>query len=173
MHKLAILGVIAAAAVTAAPAAAAQFVFSFAPNQQLFGPAVSGSGVFTTADTPMTVGGQTAFEITSITGTVNGSQIVAPTGSYGNYFTTGPAFLDGSGTRFFTASGIDVRFFFQDSVSRYRVNTFGSFGSSAFVTAVSSPAVAPVPEPATWAMMVLGFGAIGGAARLRRAGAFA
>jgi hypothetical protein len=28
---------------------------------------------------------------------------------------------------------------------------------------------APVPEPSTWAMLVLGFGAMGGAMRSRRA----
>ena len=33
---------------------------------------------------------------------------------------------------------------------------------------VASEAIAAVPEPATWAMMLLGFGTIGGAARYRR-----
>jgi len=33
--------------------------------------------------------------------------------------------------------------------------------------------VAPVPEPATWALMILGFGAVGGAMRSRRRAAFA
>ncbi|MFM9978585.1 MAG: PEPxxWA-CTERM sorting domain-containing protein [Sphingomonadaceae bacterium] len=151
-----------------APAQAAQFDFSFATDSLLFGGPVSGSGVFTTTDTPLTVGGRTAFAITSITGMVNGSAIDAPLGgSYGNYFTSGPAYLDGSGVNFFTVARNDVRFFFQDSVSRYRVNTF-SPGSSSFVAAQSSPAVAAVPEPATWAMMVFGFGLAGYALRSRR-----
>ncbi|WP_243453828.1 PEPxxWA-CTERM sorting domain-containing protein [Sandaracinobacteroides saxicola] len=144
----------------AAPVVAAEYSFSFVTNQPLFGGPVDGSGIFTTSDTPMTVGGETAFAVTSITGMVNGSAIAAPTGNYGNYFTTGGTFLDGSGLRFFTAAGNDIRFFFQDSVGRYRVNTF-SPGSSSFVTAMSAPVLGAVPEPGTWATMILGFGAIG------------
>jgi hypothetical protein len=161
---LALLAIIGLAAT--APASAAQFGFTFATSTQLFGGPAMGSGVFTTSDTGMTVNGQTAFAITSITGMVNGSAIVAPTGNYGNYFTTGPAFLDGTGLRFFTAAGNDIRFFFQDTASQYRVNTFNP-GSSSFVTA-SSAAVAAVPEATTWGMMLAGFGIVGTAIRLRR-----
>lgn len=165
----------ALACLVAAPIQAAQFTFEFATSTPLFGPPVSGSGVFTTSDTAMTVGGQTAFSIQSITGMVNGSDIIAPLGSgfgaggsYGNYFTTGDGFLDGSGTRFFTQSGLDVRFFLQSSGNprQYRVNTFGTRGSSNFVTA-SSAAIAAVPEPATWLLLILGFGAVGAAQRKR------
>ena len=169
MNRKALAAVAATVIISAGPADAAQFGFSFVPSQALIGPAVSGSGTFFTSDVATTVGGRTAFAITSITGTVNGSAINAPnTGtSYGNYFTTGSTFLDGSGLRFFTQSGIDVRFFYQDTVSRYRVNTFGAFGSSEYVTATSS-AVAAVPEPATWAMMIAGFGGVGFAMRRSR-----
>lgn len=156
--------------IAAAPASAAQFSFSFTTNQQLFGGPVTGSGVFTTSDTAMTVGGQTAFAITSITGTVNGSAIVAPTAaSYGNYFTTGPTFLDGSGVRFSTAAGNDVAFFNQSNNGLYRVNTF-SPGSSSYVSATSAR-LAAVPEPAAWALMLLGFGGIGFALRRRASSA--
>lgn len=166
MHR-SISAVAVAAMTLTIPAHAAHYMFSFATNQPLFGGPVAGEGIFTTSDTPMTVLGQTAFQITAVSGMVNGSAIVAPPGSYGNYFTTGGSFLDGSGTRFFTAAGNDIRFFFQDSVGRYRVNSF-SPGSSSFVTATSSPVVAAgVPEPATWAMLILGFGLVG--ASLRRA----
>ena len=156
----------AAAAVLglASPASAAQYVFNFTTSQQLLGGPVMGSGVFTTSDTAMTVGGQTAFAITSITGMVNGSMIVAPTTgtSYGNYFTTGGFFLDGTGVRFNTAAGTQVSFFNQSTNNLYRVNTI-SPGSSSFVTASSRA----VPEPATWAMMLGGFGALGFALRRR------
>lgn len=137
---------------------AAVYNFTFTPSQQLFGStAFSGTGTFTTSDTAMQVGGQTAFTILSISGTVNGSAIVAPTNSagYGNFFTTGPTFLDGTGLRFFTQGGNDVRFFYQDTVGQYRVNTF-SPGTSEYVTA-SASLVAGVPEPSTWVMMILGF----------------
>lgn len=152
---------------------AAEFLFSFKPSTSLFGPQVSGSGVFTTSDTPATVAGQ-ALPILSITGLVNGSAITAlagagfgPNGTYGNYFTSGSGFLDGSGTRFFTAAGLDVRFFQQSTNGQYRVNTFGQFGSSNFVSATSSAVVAAVPEPSSWLMMILGFAAVGFAMRSR------
>ncbi len=158
----------------ATPANAAEFLFNFQPSTPLFGPQVSGSGVFKTSDTSTTVDGRTAFSILSITGLVNGSAITAlagngfgPNGTYGNYFTTGSGFLDGSGTRFFTASGLDVRFFQQSSNGQYRVNTFGQFGSSNFVSASSSAVAAAVPEPSAWMMMILGFAVVGFGMRTR------
>lgn len=166
MNRLTMLLTAAAALAVAAPASAAQYIFSFGTSTPLFGPTVSGSGTFTTSDTATTVAGQTAFQILSITGAVNGLAINAPTGSYGNYFTTGPSFLDGTGTVFFLVGGGRVDFFNQSSNGLYRVNTF-SPGSSNFVNA-SSSAVAAVPEPATWAMMLLGFGGIGFAMRRGR-----
>ncbi len=167
MKKFKIAALSAIGMAIASPASAAQFGFTFATDTPLFGGPVASSGIFTTSDTAMTVGGRTAFAITSISGIVNGSAIVAPTAAtYGNYFTTGPAFLDGSGLRFFTAAGNDVRFFFQDSVSRYRVNTF-SPGSSSFVTASSARVAAAVPEATTWGMMLAGFGIVGASLRRR------
>lgn len=44
---------------------------------------------------------------------------------------------------------------------------FGIFGSSNG-TISATPVAAPVPEPTTWAMMIGGFGAVGGAMRYRR-----
>ncbi len=167
MKKFRLAAIAALGMSMATPASAAQFGFSFATNTPLFGGPVTGNGIFTTSDTAMTIAGRTAFAITSITGMVNGSAIVAPAGSYGSYFTTGPAFLDGSGLRFFTAAGNDIRFFYQDTASRYRVNTF-SPGSSSFVTATTSPVAAAVPEATTWAMMLAGFGIVGSSLRLRR-----
>ena len=151
----------------ATPALAAQYNFDFATDTPLFGGPVAGNGIFTTSDTAMTVAGRTAFAITSISGMVNGFSIVAPTGSYGNYFTTGGSFLDGSGVVFNNSDGGRIDFFFQSSASRYRVNTF-SPGSSSFVAASSSAVAAAVPEAATWTMMLAGFGVIGSRLRRRR-----
>ena len=169
MLRLTIPIAAAAALVAAVPASAAQYIFSFTTSTPLFGPTASGSGTFTTSDTAITVAGQTAYQILSIAGQVNGLAIVAPTGNYGNYFTTGPSFLDGTGSSFTVAGGGRVDFFNQSSNGLYRVNTF-SPGSSNFVSA-SSSAVAAVPEPATWAMMLLGFAAVGFALRRRRSSA--
>lgn len=168
MRKSLLLAVALAALSTAAPASAAMYSFNFSGANFFGSPANAiGSGVFTTSDVATSVLGRTAFSITSITGMVNGSAINAPnTGaSYGNYFTTGGTFLDGTGLRFFTNAGNDVRFFFQDTVSQYRVNTF-SPGASAFVTATSA-ALPAVPEPGAWAMLILGFGGVGLAMRRR------
>jgi hypothetical protein len=166
MRRCSILLAAVATLTVSVPASAAQYVFSFATSQALFGPSVSGSGTFTTSDTAMTVAGQTAFQILSVSGQVNGVAINNATGNYGNYFTTGPSFLDGSGTNFSLVTGGRVAFFNQSTNGLYRVNTF-SPGSSNFVNA-SSSLVAPVPEPATWAMMLLGFASIGFAMRRRR-----
>ena len=168
MQKSLLMLTAALALGVSAPATAAQYMFGFSGTNLFGSPAMAvGNGVFTTSNVSTVVGGRTAFAITSITGVVNGSVIVAPTAAtYGNYFTDGGSFLDGTGLRFFTAAGNDIRFFFQDSVSKYRVNTF-SPGATGFVTATSS-LVAGVPEPATWAMMILGFGMAGVAARRRR-----
>ena len=168
MSKSLFAAAIVTASALASPASALQFTFDFVPQQALFGQPVSGSGIFTTSDTATTVGGRTAYQITGVSGTVNGSAIVAPTGSYGNYFTDAAGFLDGSGTRFFTASGIDVRFFQQSNNAIYRVNTFGAFGSSEYVTANSSLVPNGVPEPAAWALMISGFGLVGFSRRRAR-----
>ena len=156
----------ALATVIAAPASAAQFSFDFATTSVIFGSPVSGMGVFITSDTPMTVGGQTAFAVTSITGTFNGSPITGPTlSTFGNYFTTGPSFVDGSGIRFNTTTTTNVALFYDSNARSYRVNAINQGGSS-FVRATSN-AVAAVPEPATWGLMVIGFGGLGFAMRRR------
>lgn len=156
--------VIAAALVastSAAPVAAAQFTFDFATTTALFGGPVSGSGVFTTSDVPTTVGGQTALAVTSISGTFNGAAITGPTlATFGNYFITGPTFVDGSGIRFNTTATTNVTLFYDSNARSYRVNAINQ-GRSSLVAATSAPVAAPVPEPATWAMLIVGFGMLG------------
>jgi PEP-CTERM motif len=171
MRKLFAALAIAASMGAAAPASAALYNFQFSGTNMFGSPSqTQGMGVFTTSDTSHAVVGDNdpGFTILGITGEVNGVAINAPTiaGGYGNYFTTGPAFLDGTGVVFF-AGATRVDFFFQDPpTSLYRVNT-QSPGASGFVTASSSQ-VAAVPEPATWAMMVLGFAGVGFMAYRRR-----
>lgn len=151
---------------SATPASAAVYNFTFSGTGAFHGESDIGSGTFTVSDTATQVNGQTAFQIVGITGTVNNSAITAPispTSNYGNYFTTGPAFLDGSGVKFTTADRTNYDFFFQDPPgSQYRLNFTGpNGGDSAFPLAVTSSVVAAVPEASTWAMMILGFCGLG------------
>ncbi len=155
----------------AVPASAAQFSFTFA-GTALFGiPAnIVGSGIFTTSDTAATTtNGQTAFLVTGTSGTYDGSAINGlQLGFFGGdnlYYTTGPTFTDGNGISFTTAAGASVNLFYQDSAPSYRVNAQNPFVTG-FVTATSAP-VSAVPEPATWAMLVGGFGLAGGMMRRR------
>jgi PEP-CTERM motif len=149
---------------TIAPASAAVFTDTFTGADLIHvGQSVTATITFTTLDTSTTVPGDNfpGFEVVGVTGTVNGSAIVAPVNgsSYGNYFETGPFFLDGTGVTFKTANGSTFDFFNQSTNNLYRVNfTGGPLGDSAFLTATP---VAAVPEPTTWAMMILGFCGLG------------
>jgi hypothetical protein len=154
----------------AAPASAAIYNFSYTETNDLIGGNFgSGDGTFTTSDTPVQFLGQTTYEITSITGTINGSTIVAPTsaGGYGAFYTTGPSNLDGAGANFKTAAGTSVSFFYQENLASYRINLTAPF-EDGLVSASFAPVVAAVPEPSTWAMMILGFCAVGFTAYRRK-----
>lgn len=60
--------------------------------------------------------------------------------------------------------------FLQILSNSYRGVLTGDFATNlAFVPPVINPSVSAVPEPASWAMMIGGFGLVGGAARRRRA----
>ena len=156
------------ATIFSAPAAAQGYTFDFTTNQALFGASGTGSGLIMTDGVTFDSRGFTAQTITGVSGTFNGSVITglaSPFGANNLYYVSGPTFVDGSGLGFMTAAGTSVNLFY--SVDKYRINTTGPFTSS-FVTASSTAAVAAVPEPATWAMMLLGFGGVGVALRRRR-----
>lgn len=151
---------LATAALLASPADAAVYIFDFSTTDPLIGIAGSGSGTITTDDINFESRGFTAQTITGITGTFNGSTIVGLTslsGSNNLFYVSGPSFVDSSGLAFRTASGNEIGLFFQASVGSYRISSTGPFISS-LATASAVPAV---PEPAGWAMMLLGFGLTG------------
>ena len=166
---------IAAAAVTsfaAQPANAADYLFEFTTTNALIGAPVSGSGTFTVSDTAEVVNGTEAFKITDISGILNGSAITGLVpGIFGadNFFYKTELFVRGQGIGFRNEAGTTANLFLQQG-SRYRVNTLSPF-ASAFVDAnVSLVEVnGAVPEPATWAMMLLGFFGVGAAMRRKAA----
>ena len=163
-------------AVASLPAAAADYNFSFDTTSTGFfgGPFQTVRGKFTTSDTPIPQFGQTTFAITGISGTINGVAISGLFDAPGNptyyYSSTGPTFLDGSGVRFNAGAAQNIALFHQDGVpaDQYRLNgngTISAFGTaSSSLVAVSGAA----PEPATWGMMILGFGFAGYTLRRRR-----
>ncbi len=151
----------------ASPASAATYMFDFAGTNLFGGGPIAGSGMLTTDDTIVQQNGRDAQKITGITGSYNGAAITGlnPTifGADNFYYLTGQ-FVSGNGLGFNTAAGTNANLF--ASIGRFRVNSLNPF-QSGFVTATSSPVAGAVPEPATWAMMLLGFGGIGFAMRRR------
>lgn len=166
---LAALGLLTLAA---APASAAQFNFNFVTTSTLFGGAAqNGSGTFTTSDNAMTVEGRNAFAITGITGQINNVAISGLTSVSVSlvptyyYFTEGPTFLSGTGVNFDAGAFQNIKFYAPSAnPGTYVIQGNGTILAN--VNATSS-AVAAVPEPASWAMMILGMGAIGFALRSR------
>ena len=155
--------IMALALVTSPAAAAVQYEFNFSTTQPLIGGPGSGSGVITVDGPTFPSRGSTAQAIFSITGMFNGSAITglaSPFGANNLFYANGPTFVDGSGLGFITAAGTSVNLFFQSSAGSYRINTINPFTSS-FVAANASVLAAAVPEPATWAVMLLGFGFVG------------
>lgn len=167
MKKLCYLvGSTIALSAMAAPASAAEYMFNYQSTSSLFGaPPQTLSGIFITSDTAVEIAGETAFAITDISGVLNGLAITGLFAAPGNptyyYFTTGGAFLDGSGVRF-NAGGFTNIAFFQPSVGpadQYRIN--GGGGISTLGNATSSLVAGAVPEPTTWMLMLLGMAGIG------------
>lgn len=171
MRKALMWALAAATSLAAAtPAAAAQYMFDFS-GSGFFGGTLNGTGNITTNDASFTnpLNGYTAQTITGITGTFNGSSITGLGNAFGAnnlYYLSGPFFVDGNGLGFTTAAGISANLFITNDTA-YRVNTQGAGLLTGLVTATSSPVAAAVPEPATWAMMLLGFGAVGFGMRRR------
>ncbi|MDJ0278961.1 PEPxxWA-CTERM sorting domain-containing protein [Sphingomonas sp. 2R-10] len=162
--KTAMMMMAAPLALAATPADAATFLFQITGGYQasfaidsaaLAPPAQIGAGFFTVFDTPGTFGGVglTASSVTFNTTAFDGGlTIELPDGDFrgflGSQLFTGttamPSLLTGA---FTLASDID----------------------QSPVTITVSQSVAAVPEPATWAMMIIGFGAVGIGMRRRAA----
>lgn len=155
-----------AATCLAAPASAATFLFTFD------GTTIDAAGTLTTQDVPTSTGG---FLITGITGTVGSATItglLAP-GTFGgndNLLFVGQNPLLSFGGFSFTADGSN-NIFSSTVLGGFGLlrpnNTIvtGTFSISAVTT---PPPVGAIPEPGTWALMLLGFGFVGAALRRQR-----
>lgn len=158
-------------AFAAAPASAAEFAFEFEGDALIGSGPITGSGIFTVSDTPITVNGEEAFQITGISGLLNGSAITGLVpGIFGanNVFYKTEFFVRGQGIGFENEAGQTANLFLQQG-SRYRVNTINPFTTGFVDASVQQVNVnGAVPEPATWMMMLIGFMAVGAGMRYRR-----
>lgn len=172
MTRLSLIGAASIALFAAAPASATEVLFNFS-GTGFFGGTLNANGTLTTNDMSFInpLNGFTAQSIIGISGTFNGSPItgLAPGlfGANNLFYLTGPFFVDGNGLGFTTAAGVSANLFVTNGTS-FRVNTQGAGLLTGLVTASATPIAAAVPEPATWAMMLVGFGAVGFSMRSAR-----
>ncbi len=151
-----------AATALATNAHATVFDFSFDDG------ADSGSGQF------VATAGPSIYTVTGITGTVDGSAITGLS-TYGvaDQLLYEPApYVDHRGIAFSAASGLDYNLFTTAGVNELCAsNVYASCGGSDGVpTAFSVTFASGVPEPAAWALMLVGFGGLGAALRSARKG---
>ncbi len=124
----------------------------------------SASGVFTTGNTG------SPYTVTGITGTADGYAITGLT-SYGAadqllyYPPTGGFYADNAGISFENADGVQYNITnYPTTVANFiNISTLDPGGGGCCSVAIDMT-VTQVPEPSTWAMMGLGFAALGLAA---------
>lgn len=174
-----VLAALAAVALTTASASAqaATFAFDFTMNATN-GDTYVGAGTLE-ADAAGNAGGRTLWQITGASGTLDTNPGEQYATSYA--ITGAPGGLAGSRQTFTLAQGgvTDADFALATTnlpiaVSGDFANGFGAnYGGEAFgratlsIKAIGAPSPA-VPEPATWGLMLVGFGAAGVALRRRR-----
>jgi hypothetical protein len=167
------------AALLAMPAQAGHF---FGTYTSFGGAPTSASIAFTTDDAVNGVGGH---DILAISGNVDGDAITGlvtnPNQPYSaissdglwqfdNVLFDGNQLLDLWGALFTTASGVEYNLW---GTAPGNYTLYGSIGGHYGAASNGNFQSGPVPETATWAMMLMGFGAMGVAMRRRTAVAFA
>lgn len=167
LKSIAACAVTAAAVVAAQPAAAAPILFELSGSRN----AIFTIDSATVPTTSSTSGFGTQISYAAVPGSFNGAPGSATIG-----FATGDIFADLN----ITGTSLGFTQFVSSAdlfslVGNRPVFNLGTFNLTSIVSGSStlriSAATAAVPEPATWGMMVLGFGALGGALRRRRTGA--
>ena len=176
MKKIALAAGAALIALSAATPAMAARTFTLTATGNTF----NINAILTTTDSATNVGynGNTGYLITGITGSVtgNGTQTInglSAVGTYPNPLGTVPndnilkataPYFDVAGLSFTTAQGgSPFNIYYGGGYFYIRGQNENNTGS--FTSVSVSEVRAAVPEPATWAMMTLGFGAMGFAMR--------
>ena len=164
----ALLPIVIGGLLSASPASAAPLLFTFTGNS--FSGAQSASFTLDSNPTPDQINDQPVFGFgqiffNNVSGTFNGQAGTASLISFGTGIAsqfqivgTSLGFAQFAGDTVFTGS-------FSNPVFSPGTYKFGGFSSG---TLTISAIAAAVPEPATWAMMIAGFGMVGGALRHRR-----
>ena len=164
------LAVSAGAMAASATASAAVFDFSYA------GAGIAASGQIFTTDTTTTVSGRQAYTITGITGTRNGSAIdqLFPSGTLlDNQGSTTLLYLFAAAPNLgfegfgYGVAGDNNIYNPYNLDGQYIEYTGYNIGNNPLTSFSVTQQAAGVPEPATWAMMLLGFAVVGAAMRRR------
>jgi hypothetical protein len=158
MAKCNLFGFVAATALLAAPVAANAGVFEFSFTSSLD----SGSGSFDVSGSTVTgisgvVDGQTITGLSSYAGADQQLSLTMP-----NFTVGGISFADNTGETFNLTSFPNGA----DGITNSIVNPSG--GTVPTPTALDTFTVTAVPEPSTWAMMILGFLGVGFVAYRRK-----
>jgi hypothetical protein len=146
---------------TLEPASAEVFDWSLTgPAPVLGGVPFPGSGTITASPTASTG----VFDIDTITGVINGSEITGTSafeGADNEVFTNGFAFVSTNGISFETAAGQSVNIFsFFGQGTPPTGNAYGESTSNPSAFGVGTFTLTAVPEASTWAMMLIGFASL-------------
>jgi hypothetical protein len=147
----------------AAPVPASAEVFDWSltgPAPGKGGVPFPGSGTITA--TPTSSPG--VWDIDTIAGTVNGSEVTGTStfqSADNQLFTNGFAFVSTTGISFKTAAQMFNIFNFFGQSTPPTGNAYGELSSDPTAFGVGTFTLTAVPEPATWAMMLIGFAGLG------------
>ncbi len=168
---------VAALSLSAMPSQAAVYLFNYVSSG---GNPFAASGSFTTSDV---LNGAGAYDVLSISGNVDGDLITSLIGNpaqpnpslsadglfiYDNNYFPGPQHVSNPGLFFASAAGYEYNLFSDNATTYelYRATPGVGYVNNSIGTLTVSSAI---PEPATWALMITGFGMMGLALRRRRA----
>lgn len=174
-RTIALLGAVAALALSAS-ASAASFLFTFSGDGGANGASGTleatdnGNGSFTATSGTITAFGPVASGSGALIANPNGTAVtVSPAGyfSYDDQLLPGQDPLTTNGGLLFNIGGFEINIYSNGPEKLYTIySSSGANADGAF--ALSQVSTAAVPEPATWVMMLAGFGMVGAGLRSRK-----